>query len=88
MNLKSRTQKLTKNEGERTNSHPYFKKLNVMTNTNRNSKIVKNLTMIRMIYDVARECNIPFDEVFEICYNYGFCDQCGNVSSELLKQNN
>ena len=59
-----------------------------MTNTNGNSKVVKNLTMIRMIYDVARECNIPFDEVFEICYNYGFCDQCGNVSSELLKQNN
>lgn len=34
---------------------------------------------------IANECNLSFDEVFSIAYDYGFVDAFGNVTTEVLE---
>ena len=40
--------------------------------------------MISILLKTAKECNLSFDEIFTIAYDYGFCDQYGNITTELL----
>lgn len=40
---------------------------------------------IKQITEIANEINISFDEIFIIAYDYGFIDDFGNITTEVLE---
>lgn len=38
---------------------------------------------INQLTEIAKQINIPFDEVFTIAYDYGFIDEFGNITPEV-----
>lgn len=37
---------------------------------------------IQLINQVSQETQIGFDDIFEMLFNYGYCDQYGNLTEE------
>jgi len=39
-------------------------------------------SIINIINQTSQETNLGFDDIFEMLFNYGYCDQYGNLTEE------
>lgn len=42
------------------------------------------MNIITLILETSKDSNLSFDEVFTDLYNYGICDEFGNLTEEFL----
>ena len=42
-------------------------------------------SFIKVLLEIAKECELSFDEVFVIAYDYGFIDELGFITEEILQ---
>lgn len=43
------------------------------------------MNFIKQLAQIAKQINVSFDEVFIIAYDYGFIDEFGNITPEVLE---